>query len=100
MNANEFESVVKSTNKVVVVDFMAEWCGPCRALSPVLDGLLKTHPDIELVKVDIDESSELTERFEVRSVPTLVFMKNGLEVERTLGLTPRAKLEEIINRYK
>ncbi len=100
MNTNEFESVVGGTDKIVVVDFMAEWCGPCRALGPVLDSLVKTRPDVELVKVDIDESAELAERFQVRSVPTLVLMKDGQEVGRTVGLTPKTKLEELIDRYK
>lgn len=99
MNLNELTTKVNVPGKLVLVDFMAEWCGPCKALAPVLDTLIKGN-NVDLVKVDVDDDAELADGFSIRSVPTLILFKDGKEVDRVMGLTPRAKLQELLDKHK
>ena len=79
----------------VVVDFWAAWCGPCRMISPVLEGLAKDHSGhMKVVKVDVDANPALAQRFGAMSIPLLVLIKDGTEVDRIVGALPRAALEQ------
>jgi thioredoxin 2 len=79
----------------VVVDFWAEWCGPCRMISPVLVGLAQSHAgELKVVKVDVDANPQLGARFGAQSIPLLVVMREGREVDRVVGALPRAALEQ------
>ena len=79
----------------VVVDFWAAWCGPCRMISPVLEDLAKHHAGhLKVVKVDVDANPALTARFGARSIPLLVVIRNGQEVDRIVGALPRTALEQ------
>jgi thioredoxin 1 len=92
-NASNFDSLVKNSKKPVLVDFWAEWCGPCRALGPILDEIAKESSDkVEILKVNVDEAPELANRFGIRGIPTMIFFKNG-EVKSTLmGNQPKAEI--------
>lgn len=79
---------------IVVVDFFATWCGPCRMLSPVLEELADTL-DVTVVKVDVDKHEDLAREYKIMSVPTLIFFKNGVEVEKHIGFI---SLEELKNK--
>ncbi|MDD6640987.1 MAG: thioredoxin [Bacteroidales bacterium] len=94
INDSNFDEVL-AQNALVVVDFSATWCGPCRMLAPIVDELANEYAGrIFVAKADVEEAVESAERFGIRSVPTILFFKNGEKVDQTIGAMPRAKLVE------
>ena len=84
--------------KLVIVDFWATWCGPCRMLSPLLDEVEEEMADkVEVVKVNVDDADEIAMRFRIMSIPTLLFFKNGQMVDRSVGAMPKSALVDKIN---
>ena len=96
INENQFKSVVLDSQKPVLVDFFATWCGPCRQMSPVLDQIASERSDVKIVKVDVDENQNLAAQFGVMSIPTLVYIKNGETISVNVGGRGKAGLEAII----
>jgi len=92
----DFEEVVLKSEKPVLVDFNATWCGPCRMLKPILEQVAAERSDVTVVGVDIDENDELAEEYEVFSIPCLVLFKNGAEANRSVGLIPKEALESFL----
>lgn len=92
----DFERYVNDQSGKVLVDFYADWCGPCRLQSAILDEFVKSHPKAPIVKVNIDDSPELAERFSIVSIPTLVIFRNGETVAVHAGLADSDKLYELI----
>ena len=87
-----FDGLLES-EKLVIVDFWATWCGPCRMLSPLLDEVEEEMADkITVVKVNVDDADEIAMRYRIMSIPTLVFVKNGQMVDRTVGAMPKSTL--------
>ena len=92
-----FDELLQS-EKLVIVDFWATWCGPCRMLSPLLDEVEAEMDDkVEVVKVNVDDADEIAMRFRIMSIPTLLFFKNGAMVDRSVGAMPKSALVEKIN---
>jgi thioredoxin 1 len=92
-----FDELLQS-EKLVIVDFWATWCGPCRMLSPLLDEVEAEMADkIEVVKVNVDDANEIARRFLIMSIPTLLFFKNGVNVDRSVGAMPKSALVDKIN---
>ena len=92
-----FDSLLED-GKLVIVDFWATWCGPCRMLSPLLDEVEEEMSDkITVVKVNVDDADEIAMRYRIMSIPTLLFFKNGQVVDKTVGAMPKSTLVEKIN---
>ena len=91
-----FDEVVKKSEVPVLVDFNAGWCGPCRAMKPMLDELAESDPGYVIASVDIDSEDELAEEYDVTSIPCLVVFKGGEEVNRSVGLIAREAIAELV----
>jgi thioredoxin len=95
----DFDQVV-SKNPLVLIDFWAAWCGPCRALAPTIEELAQEHADKVLVgKLNVDENPETAERFQVQSIPTVLIMKDGCEVDRIVGCVPKSNIENALKKH-
>jgi len=95
VNSNEFKSEIESG--ITVVDFFATWCGPCKMLAPVLEGLSgEMEGKVKFIKVDIDQSLDLANEFKIASVPTMAIFKNGEKVEQLVGFLPKEKIQQTI----
>jgi len=94
-----FDETLKN-NKVVLLDFWAGWCGPCRALVPTIEELAREYAGKILVgKLDVDDNPNTAERFQVFSIPTLIVFKDGCEADRLVGLCPKKNLEAMMNKH-
>ena len=92
INKDNFHKEVLNSEKPVLLDFFASWCGPCRMVAPILDEIAAERQDIKVCKVDIDEQPELASRYRVMSVPTLMVMKDGKIVEQSIGARPKHQI--------
>ena len=97
INKNNFEEI-KNSGKVVLLDFYADWCGPCRMVSPIVDEIAEERQDIIVGKINVDEQEALASEFGVFSIPTLVVMKDGKIVEQSAGAKPKARILAMLDR--
>lgn len=96
INENQFKSVVLESEKPVLVDFYATWCGPCRQMSPILEQVSEERSDVKIVKVDVDENQNLAAEYGVMSIPTLIYFKSGKAVSQAVGARSKASLEMML----
>lgn len=89
---DNFNTEVLQSDRPVLLDFWASWCGPCRMVSPVVDEIADERSDILVGKINVDEQRELAAQFGVMSIPTLVVIKNGQEVQRSVGARPKSQI--------
>ena len=89
INNNNFLSEVMNSEKKVLLDFWAPWCGPCRMVVPLVQEIARERPDIKVAKINVDENPELATRFGIMSIPTLVVMENGEIVNQAMGARPK-----------
>ncbi|MCI8812373.1 MAG: thioredoxin [Oscillibacter sp.] len=92
INRNNFQGEVLNSDRPVLLDFWAPWCGPCRMVGPVLDEIAAERADIKIGKINVDEQPELAGQFGIMSIPTLVVMKNGKVVNQALGARPKDQI--------
>ena len=92
INKDNFHKEVLNSEKPVLLDFFASWCGPCRMVGPILDEIAEEREDIKVCKVDIDEQPELASRFRIMSVPTLMVLKEGNIVDQSVGAKPKHQI--------
>ena len=91
-----FKSEVLDAQGTVLIDFWANWCGPCRMLSPIVDQVAEQHSEVKVGKIDIDAQPELANQFGVMSIPTLIVFKNGQKVNESVGLIPKENIEALL----
>ena len=100
INSNNFFEKVENTKGVVVVDFFATWCGPCKMLAPVFEGVSsKMGDNAEFYKLDIDESMNIARKYKIAAVPTMIIFKDGVPVENLAGFMPEQKITNKVNEY-
>jgi len=96
LTSENFEQEVLQADKTVLVDFWASWCGPCKMLSPVIEEIADERSDIKVGKVNIDEHPELAQKYGVMSIPTVLVIKDGEEVNKSVGAVPKKVLLDLI----
>ena len=100
VNNSQFYNKIRTSDKLVVIDFFATWCGPCKMLTPIFESLSKEMSDkVDFAKIDIDRSLEVAQEYEIVSVPTMIIFKNGKEVQRIVGFVPKEQIKSKIKAH-
>ena len=99
-NKEEFQQILDTEKNIVLVDFWAEWCGPCRMLGPELELVSEEVEDVTIVKVNVDENSELSAEYGVRNIPVVFVIKDGEQIDKFVGLKKKDKIVEIIDKNR
>lgn len=100
VNNSQFYNKIRKSEKLVVMDFFATWCGPCKMLSPIFESLSNEMSDkVDFAKIDIDRSFEVAEEYKIVSVPTMIIFKNGKEVQRIVGFVPKEQIKSKIKAH-
>ena len=98
VTTDNFEKEVLNNPKIVVLDFWASWCGPCRMLAPIIEELAQERAEFAFGKVNVDEEMELAQKFGIESIPTLIFMKDGRALGKTVGYMDKNALNDVLNK--
>ena len=96
---SQFEKEVMEADELVMVDFWAEWCGPCRALGPKLEEIASEKSNVKVVKINIDQNKETAQKFGIRSIPTMILFKGGKDIETLMGNLPKEEIEAKIDAH-
>ena len=96
VNSEKFENEVLKSEKIVLIDFYAEWCGPCQMLSPIVEQVANENDNIKVVKINVDNAQDIAMDYGVMSIPTLVVIKDGKEANRVVGLVSKSEIERMI----
>lgn len=100
ITSNNFTEEVEQSDKVVLIDFWAEWCPPCKMIAPLIDELAEEYKDqVKIVKVDVDEAKDLAEKFHISSIPTLLVIKNNEVVNQAVGALPKPAIVELFSSH-
>lgn len=98
LNSSNFNEEITNTDKLVLVDFYATWCGPCKMLSPIISEIAREYSNgIKVCKVNVDENQDIAQKYDIMSIPTLIFFKNGEILKVNVGFCPKSELDSIIS---
>lgn len=93
---SNFDAIVLNSDKTVLLDFWAPWCGPCRMVAPILEQIAAERDDVVIGKVNVDEEMEIAREYGIVSIPTLIVVKNGMEVDKAIGYRPKADILDLL----
>ena len=96
VTSSNFEEEVLNSDKTVLIDFYADWCGPCKMFSPIIESVAEENEDVKVVKIDVDNAQDLAIKYQVMSIPTIVVIKNGKEVNRNVGVVSKSQIVEMV----
>jgi len=96
VTSDNFEEEVLKSEKIVLIDFYADWCGPCKAYSPIVEAFAAENEDIKVVKVNVDDSEDLAIKYKAMSIPTTIIIKNGKEINRAVGIISKNNLAQMV----
>ena len=96
LNMENFEETISSADGIVLVDFWAQWCGPCKMMASVLDEIEAEHPEITVAKVDVDENPDIASQYQITSIPTLIVFKDGSPAAVSVGFKPKNEIEQML----
>ena len=96
VTSSNFEEEVLNSDKTVLIDFYADWCGPCKMFSPIVESVAEENEDIKVVKIDVDNAQDLAIKYQIMSIPTIVVIKNGQEVNRNVGVISKSQILEMV----
>ena len=97
LDESNFDTEIKAYAGIALIDFYADWCGPCKMVSPIVDEIAEEYNNYKVCKVNVDEQSELAKKFQVMSIPMLVVVKDGEVVHKTIGAQPKASIEKFVD---
>lgn len=97
VTSENFESEVLQSDKTVLIDFYADWCGPCKILSPIVEEVAKENTDVKVVKINVDSEQEIAMEYKVMSIPTLAVIKDGKEINRAIGVIEKSEILTLLN---
>ena len=98
ITSENFKSEVLESSQKVLIDFYADWCGPCKMMGPVVEEIAEEHSDVKVVKINVDNAEDIAIKYQIMSIPTLVVVKDGHEVNRSIGIISKEKIEELIEK--
>ena len=93
---SNFDALVLNSDKTVLLDFWAPWCGPCRMVAPILEQIAAERDDVVIGKVNVDEEMEIAREYGIVSIPTMIVVKNGMEVDKAIGYRPKADILDLL----
>lgn len=92
---NNFDEIINNKD-LILIDFYATWCGPCKMMHPILEEIEKEYNEVKIIKVDVDKNEELARKYTIMSIPTLILFNNGIQKQKNIGFTPKSIIEEWI----
>lgn len=96
LTSENFEKEVLNSNKTTIVDFYADWCMPCKAMSPIVDEIAEEKSDIKVCKINVDEAQDIASNYNIMSIPTIIVFKNGKIINKTIGVTSKGNILNLL----